>query len=1039
MKKLSKFFLLLFVLLGIVQPCVGWANKADVEKILKDGGIFRIKNRGSSRYVTEDATTRHLTGTAKLSAKPAALRQVWILVHNGDYYTVRNAYTGHFLNDESGNPMKASDGAKKYYIKYSDANNSSGTTSYITLSWKSDFSGNNCLNENNGSRNVLGWKANSPQVNDAYSDWVLEAVTDVTKDEIKAQINKNSTAIEPVEGQYVYLTNVAYGLMLSEGTGSHELSSIAKGTDDFSQVWTLEKKGTKWALRNALTERYVKVQGGERSVVYKTAVSGAGSFTLQPGSDEFTLSYGIEDHNRIGLHTAGTQGNKVVGWNIDMPESQWVISKADIDETALAAARNALAELSIFSGSNLLKIKNTLAVYFTDLGCTQLKDEFKNLSDAELTGLMSQPSGGSAGNYIALPATIQTMALKVKNASWGHREKEFRVYDYAPYSDNTQWNSDKLVGTGYMFSPQTGPTGISLKRGEAAFIYVNAAAIPASTKLEAMLTEGLSVTGNRTGLQPGLNLVSADADSHLFIVYTIIDTRKKLSDFPALQIHIEGGRVNGYFDITRGHTNADWVDMEKTLFKDPVIHMKNKYYQFNMDLAGVKAQINRSELNKVDVDGTPMGIEGVLKRWDELVQSERDLMGIDSYLDRFNCMLSASSSSKGNPYASTYGTYYPGVGDYLNYQRFTRGSENDEGAPIWVVAHETGHIHQRAINMAGDTEMSVNFFSQVYRWLQGTNVGRGRPLSNPIADFHRGAYRDEYEIWTRSRLYFQLWMYYQLQGHHPKFYPELFAKLRNSPMRSSQNENAPISGLENYLKFAMFACDVAKEDLSEFFQFYGFFKPVTKHNTGDYNSNWFTTTQADIDKALAYMHKYPKAHPGIFFIDERIRKIQAEGVGSKPGQMRLATSEDATPGDAREVGDVGMVTDFRTDLECSVYTATDNNGRIVVKRDGKGAVGFKVYDLNGNMVYVSNRYNFTIPSAIVNKGYYVLVVFGNGKQQILSDPRNAKPDIPNLITGISNVKTDAQTSPRKSFDLSGRQSEEGTHGVHIVDRKIVVR
>ena len=94
-------------------------------------------------------------------------------------------------------------------------------------------------------------------------------------------------------------------------------------------------------------------------------------------------------------------------------------------------------------------------------------------------------------------------------------------------------------------------------------------------------------------------------------------------------------------------------------------------------------------------------------------------------------MLSASSSSKGNPYASTYGTYYPGVGDYLNYQRFTRGSEDDEGAPIWVVAHETGHIHQKAINMAGDTEMSVNFFSQVYRWLQGTNVGRGRPPLEP--------------------------------------------------------------------------------------------------------------------------------------------------------------------------------------------------------------------------------------------------------------------------------------------------------------------
>ena len=406
-------------------------------------------------------------------------------------------------------------------------------------------------------------------------------------------------------------------------------------------------------------------------------------------------------------------------------------------------------------------------------------------------------------------------------------------------------------------------------------------------------------------------------------------------------------------------------------------------------------------------------------------------------------MLSASSSSKGNPYASTYGTYYPGVGDYLNYQRFTRGTENDEGAPIWVVAHETGHIHQKAINMAGDTEMSVNFFSQVYRWLQGTNVGRGRPLSSPIADFHRGAFRDEYNIWTRSRVYFQLWLYYQLQGHHPNFYPELFAKLRKDPMTYSTSANAPISGLKNYLKFAMYASDVAQEDLSEFFQFYGFFKPVTKHNTGDYHDNWFTTTQADIDKAIKYMGKYPKAHPGIFFIDERIRKIQAEGVGSKPGQMRLATSDDATPGDAREVGDVGMMTDFRDDLECEAYKVTDNNGRITVDRNsGKGAVGFKVYDKNGKMVYVSNTYNFTIPSAIVNKGYFVLCAFGNGKQQVLSGKENVPAnflDPAKTLTGINGVKVDAAPTTDKVYDLSGRPAVNAEHGVRIENGKVVIK
>ena len=115
---------------------------------------------------------------------------------------------------------------------------------------------------------------------------------------------------------------------------------------------------------------------------------------------------------------------------------------------ALSVARNNLAELADFSGANLQKVKNTLAVYFTDPGCTALKPQFQSMSDADLTNLMSQPAGGAAGNYIALPASVQAMALKVKNNTWGHREKEFRVYDYKPYSDDTQWNYDQYVGNG---------------------------------------------------------------------------------------------------------------------------------------------------------------------------------------------------------------------------------------------------------------------------------------------------------------------------------------------------------------------------------------------------------------------------------------------------------------------------------------------------------------------------------------------------------------------------------------------------------------
>ena len=158
--------------------------------------------------------------------------------------------------------------------------------------------------------------------------------------------------------------------------------------------------------------------------------------------------------------------------------------------------------------------------------------------------------------------------------------------------------------------------------------------------------------------------------------------------------------------------------------------------------------------------------------------------------------------------------------------------------------------------------MSVNFFSQVYSWYRGSNVGRGRPLSNPIESFHKGQFRDEYEIWMRSRLYFQLWMYYQLQGHHPQLLPpKCLHVCAKTPMRYSTDEKNPISGLENYLRFAMVCSDVVPRRLERILDFLWLLQTSEEPHTGDYHSNWFTTTQADIDKAIKYMSKYPRHTP----------------------------------------------------------------------------------------------------------------------------------------------------------------------------------
>lgn len=1056
MKFSAKLLLSAFLLSGAAVPVSTFANKATVDALLKKGGVFRLKNRRSGYYATVNASNNAVTGATKRTGK-SAFSQLWIIAPMGDRFTLRSALDLNYLTEK---PHITKNTMFPLSIFYSGGNASeSASTNYVTISWTKEPEKYKDINYSNAgdktslnedpSHNMAGWHANRKGTPDQGSDWELEAEPSITDAQIRENASKVIGASEPKEGWF-FLRNIGLNLNAAGSVTTPSITGAPHDDKDYSQIWYLTNVNGKYQIQNALNQRYIISVGSSASQNYQTGGTKS-SFTPKSTGNLYVPSYYIKDQGSVGFNING--GSKLLlSWYENDPASEWYFIPAKVDEAELATARTQGVEAK-FLNQYRTSYNNVLKKFFNDLAFTELKDEYKSLTDdqlkAELKKVGTNEFTGKSGAPEEFPAVLTDMVLKVKNNSWSYREKEFRFYDYKPYSDPTKWNDDQYVGTGYQFSPQTGPTGISVKRGEQLLIFVGVPSMKANTSLRAMICNNMDVNGTSYDLKAGFNTIISDVEGHLFIDYRITNPSVKLAAIPSLPIHIEGGRVNGYFDITRGHTNKDFEEMAKKLFKDPILHMKNQYYQFNMHLDGVKQQHQegiqglKGGSSFVYADGVAAGIQGVLQRWDTLVKVEHDLMGINEYLDRFNCMLSASASSTGNPYASTYGTYYPGTGDYLNQAKFTKGWENDEGAPIWVVAHETGHIHQKAINMAGDTEMSVNFFSQVYSWFRGSNVGRGRPLSNPIESFHKGQFRDEYEIWMRSRLYFQLWLYYQLQGHHPNFFPEVFARLRKTPMRYSTNASQPISGLENYLRFAMVCSDVAQEDLSEFFQFYGFFKPVKNHNTGDYHDNWFTTTQADINKAIAHMKQYPKAHPGIFFIDERTEKLPAIYPGAPKGAFRVATSPDATPGDAKEVGDVGFVLDYTNDNEAKVYeTKISGNNITVDRKSGKGAVGFKVYDLKGNLVRVSNTFSFSIPSELVKNGYYMTIAHGNGKESIALDPNNVAKNFVSekrLLTGVATITADKAKNTGEVYDLTGRKVEKTQHGVLIQNGKIVVK
>lgn len=950
---------------------------AKVSYQLAVGGLFRIPNYNRpAQYIAEDTTESH--GTTTLRAEND-LSQMWIIEHNSDGFSLRNVQTGHYLqSDYSCTPAKA-----YWTLQLSPNNSSTSDTKIIICHGKVERGTQNCANLRSGVSGLTDWYYD----NDHNSEWNIEAVpsTEIDTAAVKAHLDKvlGMTGLDLSLGAYYRFQSLNSGGMLAENLADNYLITSAADSAAWNEYWKVEYDTTNncYNILSLYSSKYINHKAANENSAcngnYVTSNTNSvnRSWLIQPSSYPWQTTYVIAEPNKPAT-ALGVKDATCANADVESTNAQWILQRVDLTPEEVAAASEAYDEYRLLRNTSSTLLNNRLQIYFADYACTRLKDQYQSLSDDSLSILMHNSD---------LPRMLINMALKVKNNTWGHREKEFRIYDYKAYSDHTKWGATALMGTGYQFSPQTGPTGISVKKGDAVAIICGANPAANST-LSFSSNDEYTVNTNEIALKRGINVYVADSPGFLFIHHTITNVTKKLADFAPITIHIEGGRVQGYFDITRGHTNADWKDFVENLFQDKIVHLKSKYYEFNMLYSGVLAQIRDGELDEVDTDGTPKGIEGTLHRWDTIVAVQRHLMNADQFSDRFNCMLSATSSSKSNPYASSYGTYYPGVGTLMNYTALTHGTENDNGGNFWCIAHETGHVHQSLIKMCGTTEISNNFFAQVNTWTQGSNTGRGGPWSVAQTSFHNGQFWADYDLWQRSRMYFQLWLYFHLQGYDTQFYPKLFNKFRANPMSWSTDSLHPSSGTTDYLRFAEYCCDIAQADLSEFFQFWGFFVPIRNFHIGDYSNNYQTTTQAQIDASIAKMKKYPKKLGNILFIDERIEKYPANYPGMAEGTMRVATTSEATPGDASEVGELGMFTMFHDNPDYQQYSCVvrSSDGQCVVSQSsGKGAVGFKVYDKDNNLTYVSNTYQFTLPSKLLNRQYTIVAALGDGTDRLL--------------------------------------------------------
>ncbi len=939
----------------------------DKQKALKTvlaGGKLRIRtarnastNAGyytdAAFYITDNDGSEKMQ---TLLSGDDADKQIWIAEGAGDGgYTFRNLATGKYLDFYNSNAS-----AKTLYVRYYPGN--ADTESYVNLSANSDFSGDGnrsdggAIHAQGDGYSVVPWEPSAG----TGSNWTFESV-ELTDDAVRAAFDNLAGILSdvPAEGVYVRLRSAMYpGESLTDNSDKL-LTHEDTRSKDALQLWSLTPVSGMdgcYQLANALTGQYVSIVSANNNTRCTTqdgeAVSGdyAGlkvARTSKRFESRFTVA--MPSNTGQGLHAQPNTGSVVI-WTTSAQGSEWYFVASDMTDAEIAAQKTAYAALNAELG-NIDTYNAVYPTFFTDAYCTELADAYKDMTDDALRSALAAAGVDSE--------TLQAAAVKAKNASWAKWEKIFRVRDVNPYSAAGTWNN--LLKIGNEYTSLSNPTGIWTNPYEPTYIYVGAD-IPdgATLKLRSVLKTDSQGSEIAT-LKKGLNVVSAKTSGALYFVYTVTtdlsDTSKKLADYPALPVHVEGGSVDGYFDATRAGIDTDeaWKEMvEDGLFSKSMAMMKGRHliYQLN------------STLTKQYV---PEKMREIVDFWDWMMDVFHEKMAINDYYDRWNNVNGFYSCTYNYMFATTYGTYYNEntLSSVLNYDNMAAG-----GGSLWGPAHENGHNHQSMINMIGCTEISNNLFSQIIVHLNGKTSTRlnGRKFKD-IADLYAaGTSWHDYNLWDRNTLYLKLYLYYEVAGYKPDFCRALFRALRSDPLNhstGSASNPTPASG--DFLKFALKCCEVTGDDLSEFFRAFGFFVPFETREIGDYATYYTVNTQEMIDAAIAEMHTYAKPKGNILFIENHIKHepaIDHDGnyLYNADGSQVLRTDyndEDAVG----KCGDVGSYSDYAEGKYASGYTYSQSDNTLTMS--GEGAVGYKVYDSDGTLLYFSNQNTFTLPASVV--------------------------------------------------------------------------
>lgn len=597
-----------------------------------------------------------------------------------------------------------------------------------------------------------------------------------------------------------------------------------------------------------------------------------------------------------------------------------------------------------FYNTNRSEVNDWINKLFTDLSCSELREGVTKKDIVKLNGIS--------------PYLASKVAIPLYNGTYEENEKDFRIHSYEPYSDN-RVQKDLVM---QFYSAMDNPTGIQVESGQDIIVCVDKVPEGQTVSLavygeESEYGPNYGGAGSNEGynqntlLKAGVNSVRINADGMAYIMNTVsLDNRADLSTFENVKVHILPGcgTVQGYFDPAR-HSDERYKEiLSKYTYKYFMVKGARCLFLFHT--------------NQVRSD-FPQSIRGGIEAWDNLVAWEHELMGLDKVKWFNNHMMAVTSSNPDTYMNATNRRVQFGVKTISWICDAASLLEPGEGAGvcnIWGPAHEMGHCNQMAINWRSCTESSNNLFSNyACMKLAGdlyykTRFSRGDKLEKLAKDFAAkrpwpllgdGNYQNE-DPGLHMRMNWQLWNYYHNCGFMPDFFPTLFNYFRDGHQLPNQDgpsygraEDAGLSQLEYYEA----CCIVSGQDLTEFFDVWGFFRTIDQ-TYEQYGTTNYKVTDDMINKAKARVRDMglPKAAP-IQYLEDR-----TEVNGDVHSQM-------------------GYWTQFREKKAITKTPSYEISGSNVTLTGCEEAVAVEVRQgsaATGELRYFSNMFKFTLPNGI---------------------------------------------------------------------------